>query len=50
MGGKGEQAFWNGIRLFTRRHFGKSVVTSDFVATMGEANGKSLKEFFAKWS
>ena len=49
MGGKGEQAFWNGIRLFTRRHFGKSVVTIDFVAAMEEANGKSLKEFFAKW-
>ena len=23
--------------------------TSDFVAAMEEANGKSLKEFFAKW-
>jgi aminopeptidase N len=45
----GELAFWNGLRLFTRRHFGKSVVTSDFVAAMEEANGKSLKEFFAKW-
>jgi aminopeptidase N len=45
----GERAFWNGIRLFTRRHFGKSVVTSDFVAAMEEANGKSLKDFFAKW-
>lgn len=45
----GERAFWNGIRLFTRRHFGKSVVTSDFVAAMEEANGKSLKQFFAKW-
>lgn len=45
----GERAFWNGIRLFTRRHFGKSVVTSDFVAAMEEANGKSLKNFFAKW-
>jgi aminopeptidase N len=45
----GERAFWNGIRLFTRRHFGKSVVTSDFVAAMEEANGKSLSEFFAKW-
>ena len=45
----GERAFWNGLRLFTRRHFGKSVVTSDFVAAMEEANGKSLKEFFAKW-
>jgi aminopeptidase N len=45
----GERAFWNGIRLFTRRHFGKSVVTSDFGAAMEEANGKSLSEFFAKW-
>jgi len=45
----GERAFWNGIKLFTQRHFGKSVITSDFVAAMEEANGKSLKEFFAKW-
>jgi aminopeptidase N len=45
----GERAFWNGLRLFTQRHFGKSVVTEDFVATMEEANGKSLKQFFAKW-
>jgi aminopeptidase N len=45
----GERAFWSGLRLFTRRHFGKSVVTSDFVAAMEQANGKSLKEFFAKW-
>jgi aminopeptidase N len=45
----GERAFWNGIRIFTRRHFGKSVVTSDFVTAMEEANGKSLKSFFAKW-
>ncbi len=45
----GERTFWNGLRLFTRRHFGKSVVTTDFVSAMEEANGKSLKEFFAKW-
>jgi aminopeptidase N len=45
----GERAFWNGLRLFTQRHFGKSVVTDDFVAAMEEANGKSLKQFFAKW-
>ena len=45
----GERAFWKGLRLFTRKYFGKSVVTSDFVNAMEEANGKSLKEFFAKW-
>src|ERR1700754_3005597 len=41
--------FWKGLQIFTRRHFGKSVVTTDFVAAMEEAHGKSLKEFFAKW-
>ena len=45
----GERAFWNGLRLFTRKYFGKSVVTSDFITTMEEANGKSLKDFSAKW-
>jgi aminopeptidase N len=45
----GERAFWNGLRIFTRRHFGKSVVTSDFVRAMEEANGKSLQKFFAEW-
>jgi len=37
----GEQAFWNGIRLFTRRYCGKSVVTSHSVAAMEEANGRA---------
>lgn len=45
----GDSNFWKGLRIFTRRHFGKSVVTTDFVAAMEEAHGKSLKEFFAKW-
>jgi len=45
----GERAFWRGLQIFTRRYFGKSVVTSDFIAAMEEANGKSLREFFAKW-
>lgn len=30
----GERAFWRGLQIFTRRHFGKSVVTSDFMAAM----------------
>jgi aminopeptidase N len=45
----GERAFWNGLRNFTQRHFGKSVVTGDFVKAMEEANGKSLEKFFAEW-
>jgi aminopeptidase N len=45
----GERAFWRGLQIFTRRHFGKSVATSDFMAAMEEANGKPLRDFFAKW-
>jgi aminopeptidase N len=45
----GERKFWNGLRLFTRRHFGKSVVTSDFVSAMEAANGSGLEKFFAQW-
>jgi aminopeptidase N len=47
----GERAFWDGLRLFTQRHFGKSVVTSDFTSAMEEAagKGKDLQKFFAKW-
>lgn len=45
----GERAFWDGLRLFTRRHFGKSVVTADFTSAMEEAGGKNLRKFFAKW-
>jgi len=45
----GERAFWNGVRSFTKRYFGKSVVTADFEAAMEEAHGKSLDQFFARW-
>lgn len=45
----GEQRFWNGLRRFTQRHWGKSVVTADFQSAMEEANGSKLDEFFAKW-
>ncbi len=45
----GERAFWNGLKIFTRRYFGKSVVTADFEGAMEAASDKSLKKFFAKW-
>ncbi|HEX8888542.1 MAG TPA: M1 family metallopeptidase [Pyrinomonadaceae bacterium] len=45
----GEKDFWAGIRLYTRKYFGKSVTTQDFQAAMEQASGKSLKAFFAKW-
>lgn len=45
----GERAFWNGLRAFTRRHFGKSVVTTDFTTAMEQAAGRSLNKFFGEW-
>ena len=45
----GEQAFWSGIRSYTRAYFGKSVVTRDFQAAMERASGKNLNPFFSKW-
>jgi aminopeptidase N len=45
----GEQAFWRGLRLYTKRNFGKSVVTNDFRQAMEEAGGKSLARFFEQW-
>jgi aminopeptidase N len=45
----GEDAFWKGLRGYTRRYFGKSVVTPDFQKAMEAAYGKSLSKFFSKW-
>lgn len=45
----GEAAFWRGVRLYTSRNFGKSVVTGDLQRAMEEASGKSLSRFFEQW-
>ena len=45
----GEDAFWAGIRDYTRRYFGKSVTTADFQKAMEESSGKNLGAFFARW-
>jgi len=45
----GEAAFWKGLKIYTKRFFGKSVVTSDFENAMKEASTKNLDQFFAKW-
>ena len=39
----------NWLRLFTRRHFGKSVITTDFTNAMEQAAGRSLNKFFDEW-
>lgn len=45
----GEKAFWRGVRLYTTRNFGKSVVTNDLQKAMEEAGGLSLTRFFEQW-
>jgi len=45
----GEQAFWAGLKSYTRAFFGKSVVTTDFQKAMEQSAGRSLQTFFNKW-
>ena len=45
----GEQAFWGGIRDYTRTHFGKSVTTVDFQKAMEQSSGRDLSKFFSAW-
>jgi aminopeptidase N len=45
----GEKAFWAGIRSYTVKYWGKSVVTSDFQKAMEQASGRKLARFFARW-
>jgi aminopeptidase N len=45
----GDKVFWDGIRRYTRKYFGKSVVTSDFQKEMEAASNRSLKQFFDRW-
>lgn len=46
----GDDAFWRGISLYTRTHFGKSVATADFQAAMERASGEDLAAFFDEWA
>jgi aminopeptidase N len=45
----GEQAFWAGIRRYTRDHFGGSVITDDFRHAMEQVSGRDLGAFFGEW-
>ena len=45
----GEKAFWNGIRSYTKAHFGGSVTSRDLQSAMEKASGKPLRAFFDKW-
>ncbi|MBV9241196.1 MAG: M1 family metallopeptidase [Acidobacteria bacterium] len=45
----GDSAFWSGIRLYTRKYFGKSVTTPDFQHAMEGASKRDLSGFFDEW-
>lgn len=45
----GDQAFWEGIKFYSRRYFGKTVGTDDFQHAMEESSGKNLNAFFNEW-
>lgn len=45
----GEDAFWAGLRQYTRSHWGGSVETTDFQTAMEASYGQSLEPFFRQW-
>jgi aminopeptidase N len=44
----GDELFWKGIKEYTQKFWGKSVVTKDFQNVMETASKKDLKVFFDK--
>ena len=45
----GDDAFWSGVRAYTRAHMGKSVTTADLQKSIEAATGRDLSSFFARW-
>lgn len=45
----GDQAFWNGIKLYSSTYYGASVETINFQSSMEEATGIDLDSFFNEW-
>ena len=45
----GDELFWDAIKLYTTRYFGKSVVTDDLQKAIEESSGVDLQEFFNEW-
>jgi aminopeptidase N len=42
----GEEKFWRGIALYTKRNAGRLVDSADFERAMEEASGRDLKAIF----
>ncbi|WP_317902757.1 M1 family aminopeptidase [Cerina litoralis] len=45
----GEKDFWDGIKFYSQKYFGRSVNTLDFQKAMEESTGRNLHGFFTKW-
>lgn len=46
----GDAAWWEGIRIYARKHRFDTVVTSDLRRAMEEASGRDLEWFFRQWT
>ncbi|MBW8893306.1 MAG: hypothetical protein JF617_14705, partial [Burkholderiales bacterium] len=45
----GDEAFWKGLRAYTRRHAGATVTSRDFQNAMQGASGRDLEPLFVEW-
>lgn len=45
----GDEDFWKGIKYYSQKYYGKSVVTQDFQEAMEKSTKRSLTAFFDKW-
>ena len=45
----GDDAFWDGLRRFTREHSGGTVTSKDFQNAMEAASDRDLSPMFAEW-
>lgn len=46
----GEDAFWKGLRAYTRSHMGRTATTADLQQAMQDASGRVLSAFFREWA
>ena len=46
----GEDAFWKGLRAYTKAHMGKTATTADLQQAMQVASGRDLSAFFREWA
>ncbi len=44
-----DEAFWEGIRHYSQKHWGESVSSGDFQSAMEESSGVDLSDFFDTW-